>query len=81
MQAVDIDAQVAEHKSCNVSLMPDADAENTMRKYFLIASRVGTGTSVEDRKAIHNHLKNNLTKIKPSMYQVSFAPSACHPVL
>ena len=36
------------------------------------ASRVGGGTSREDRQSIHEHLKNNLTKNKPPMYTVCF---------
>ena len=47
----------------------------------ICASRVGTGTSVQDRQAIHAHLKNNLTKVKPPMYQARCAASARHPLL
>ena len=34
------------------------------------ASRVGGGISTQERQDIHNHLRNNLTKIKPSTYSV-----------
>ena len=39
--------------------------------HLLRVSRVGGGTSIQDRQNIHEHLKNNFTKSKPPMYSVS----------